>query len=159
MDPMIDLDRELSRSIQVDPSPDLAARVRARIASEPRAWHWSVPKLAIAAIGAIAVGIIASTVVSLNHDASPPATPIVLEHQDLILIAPLHAALWPTQRYGTAARPPEVIISKSEMLALQQLFSGTIVAPPATPVAGELAIEDLVIESIAMPPIPEGERQ
>jgi len=159
MDPMIDLDRELARSTQVDPSPDFTARVRARIANEPPAWQWRVPGLAIAMTAAIAIGVAASNLLGLLPASGPTATPGVLERRSLNVVVPLRAsvpAMTPPDRPSPVQR---IVISKSEMLALQQLFAGAIVAPPPAPIADELSISELVIEAIVMPPIPGGERQ
>jgi hypothetical protein len=159
MEPMNDLDRELARSVRIEPSPDFAARVRSRIALEPAPSRWNVPALALATAGAVVIGVLVANVMTQSTQRQVSPVSGVLEHQDLTVMAPLRAPVPAIQHHGSESRMPHVIISKSEMLALQQLFSGAVVAPPATPVADELVIGELVIESIAMPSIPEGERQ
>ena len=56
-DPLSDaaLDRELATALQVDPSPEFMARVRLRVAAEPRraGWRLAVGFAAVAAVAAI----------------------------------------------------------------------------------------------------------
>jgi hypothetical protein len=156
---MNDLDRELARSVQIDPSPDLAARVRARIASEPAASRWSVPTFAIATISAIAVGIAVSNLAVLNRNSRPLGEPIGFEYRNFIVMAPLRASVSEMRRIEPSSPTPRVIISKAEMMALQQLFAGGVVAPPESTMADELSIPELAIEPVRIPVISEGDKQ
>ena len=162
MDPMIDLDRELATATEVDPSPDFTARVRARIAEAPRPSRWSLPRLAMATAGALAIGVLASTLVSRPPVRHAPSA--LLEHHDLAVVVPLRVAalswrpLSPDRVSVTIAEPNVVIVSRSEMLALQRLFSGTFVAPPET-LDGDLAIPEIALEALALPTIPEGDQR
>lgn len=162
MDPMIDLDRELARATQVDPSPDFTARVRARIGEAPRPSRWTLPGLALATASALAIGVLASTLVSQPPVRHAPSA--LLEHHELAVVVPLRIAapswrpLPPDPVSVTITEPNAVIVSHSEMLALQRLFSGEIVAPPAAVIADELSIPQLAIDAISWP-ILEGDQQ
>jgi len=164
MQPMNDLDRELARSMQTDPSPDFTARVRSRIALEPAPSRWNVPQLALATASAVVIGLLAANVVS-RFSTPQVSTAAVLEHRDLAVVAPLPAALPPTSLLTPpalshiAARMADVEVSRSEMLALQQLFSGALVAPPPGAAPDEVSIPEVAIEAINLPTLPEGERQ
>jgi len=63
------LDREIRAALDVDPSPEFLARVRAGIASEPKqaAWRWS---WMFAAAGAMAAVIAIAAVVSRSNEMS-----------------------------------------------------------------------------------------
>jgi len=57
------LDRELAAALDVDPSPEFVARVRARIAAEPAPASWRLPRLMLAAgTCAVAIGLSALVV-------------------------------------------------------------------------------------------------
>jgi hypothetical protein len=166
MDSMNDLDCELSRALQVDPAADFAARVRAEIAAQPGPSRWRVPTLALSAIGG-AVLIILGTNLAPQVPGRPVAGQVsVLPHQDRGALAPLVASAGSespqraANRRTTAAPAIDVLVSPSEMLALQRLFSGATVAPPpSTPAADELSIPELAIEPILLPAMTEGDRQ
>lgn len=165
MDPMIDLDRELTRSTQVDPSPGFTARVRSRIAENPRPSRWNLPRLALAAASAVAIGVLAASVVPLSLKPNPAPPSPVLEHHHLTVVAPLASAppaisALPQRNVShIAARMSEVEVSRSEMLALQQLFSGAVVAPVPGAIPDDMSIPELAIDAIDLPTLPEGERQ
>lgn len=61
------LDRELSAALDVDPSPEFLARVRARVAREPAPAFWRMPRLLLAA-GALAVVVVVSAIVVQPRD-------------------------------------------------------------------------------------------
>jgi len=161
MDPLNDLDRELMTALRVEPSAGFAPRVRARIASEPAAARWRVPRLALVtgglALSALAVNLMFVPPRSSGSDRA------VLPHQSLAFIAPLPAAapsISPRIESRSEARVlSDVQVSRSEMLALQRLFSGEIVAPPAGDVPVEVVIPPIALDAITLPAIPEGERQ
>jgi len=87
-----------------------------------------------------------------------------LPHQSLAVIGPLRTSI-PSiapridSPRGTHAVASDVFVSQSEMLALQRLFSGALVAPPPGPVADELLIPELAIDEISWPTILEGDQQ
>jgi len=163
MEPMNDLDRELTRSVQIDPSPAFTARVRSRIALEPASPQWSVVQLASAAASVVMIGLLAANLGPLPMPRVLPAS--ALAHRDLVIVAPLSSAVpsIPASPIRTvshiAARMADVEISRSEMLALQQLFSGALVAPPPGAAPDEVSIPEVEIEAITLPTLPEGERQ
>jgi hypothetical protein len=163
MDPMNDLDRELTAVLRVEPSPEFAARVRARIATEPGPARWRMPRLALAAAG-VAIAVLAVNVISSRPESTRPAGAPMLPHQSFAAIAPLAVAP-PSIAPRRASRgeryvmPSDVQVSTSEMLALRRLFSGEIVAPPAGELPVEVVIAPIALDAISMPAIPEGERQ
>ena len=163
MDPLNHLDREVMAALQVEPSAGFATRVRARIASEPAADRWRVPGLALVT-GGLALGALAVNVMLAPARSNRPAVAPVLPHQNFALVVLLRAAppsITPRiesapETHGTRS---DVFVSQSEMLALQRLFSGAIVAPAAAPVPDELSIPELAIDVISLPAILEGEQQ
>lgn len=166
MDSMNDLDRELARALRVDPAADFTARVRAEIAAQPRPSRWRVPALALSAIGCAVLAILGATLWPQVSKQPAREHVSVLPHESRAVLAPLVASArsespQPAANVRTAAAPAiEVMVSRSEMLALQRLFSGATVAPPPlAPVADELSIPELVLEPIPVPTIIEGERQ
>jgi hypothetical protein len=163
VDSMNDLDRELTAALLVEPSPEFAARVRTRIASEPGPARWRMPRLALATAG-VALAALAANVILSGPGPARPADAPVLPHRSLARIEPLRAApasIVPRRETDRArhARPSDVQVSRSEMLALQRLFSGEIVAPPAADVPVEVVIAPIAVEAIALSAITEGERQ
>jgi hypothetical protein len=161
MDPMIDLDRELGAALDIEPSANFAARVRAQIATEAPVSVERWPQLAFAAVCVAAVTFAASVLTSRSDPAA--AAKARLAHHDLIIMTPLREALRPLPRvivlYRTGVTVHDVVVSQSEMLALRRLFAGTIVAPPAPVVADELAIPEITIEPVVIASPPEGDRQ
>ena len=163
MDPMNDLDRELTAALGVEPSPEFAARVRARIASEPRPARWRMPRLALATAG-VALAALAANLIMAQPGSTRPADAPLLPHQSLALIEPLRAAppsIVPRREShrGRRTMPSDVQVSRSEMLALQRLFSGAIVAPPAGDVVDEVLIPMIAVDAIDLPALPQGDRQ
>ena len=149
----------LREAISVEPGGDFAARIRARVAESPRESRALLPKCALAGITCAVLAVIAMTV---WREPGTAVVQAVLPHRDLRVLAPPRRVLSPpplAPRFVPAAT--DVVVSRSEMLALQQLFSGTIVAPPPLlPQANELSIPELLIEPLVPSAIgPEGERQ
>jgi hypothetical protein len=166
MDAMNDLDRELARALQVDPAADFAARVRARIAEEPGPSRWHVPALALSAIGGAVVAVLGASLWLQAPGRRMPGEIGVLPHQSRVVLAPFvtsprtESPQPPASAPTTAAAATtDLMVSRSEMLALQRLFSGATVAPPAPPVVDELSIPELAFEPIPIVTIPEGDRQ
>ena len=160
MDPLTDFDRALREAMQVEPGGNFTARIRARVATAPRESHSLIPRLAIAAM---ACGLLAVVASGVWRETMPFVADSVLPHRALIVLAqlPLAVSSPPQLDASTAVAATNVVVSRSEMLALQQLFSGVIVAPPPLlPPANELSIPEIVIEPLL--PLaggPEGERQ
>ena len=184
MEPLTPLDRELDAALGVDPSPEFLARVRMRVVSEPIAPRWSLSHLVLAgsALSVVAY-IVVGSLVSVE-ERPQPYSDVVLPHRSAVMEgvgfrvphrgsrdggpfspAPLErtsstqARLKPTPAIGVAM-PLEVIVSPSEMAALQRLFGGT---NPVTvlpePVPDELVIPELSIVPIAFPAPAAGEGQ
>jgi len=165
MDPMMDLDREIARSLHVLPSGDFTARVRARIASEPRPprRHAHLPAFAAVNVAAVAIVALFARLPAGDPAVSGPA-PLPARPPVAAIVsppAPLAPAVdWPAApRSVVRDRRSGVIVSASEMEALHRLFAGEIVAPPMTPITEELSIPELAIPPIAWPANPEGEGQ
>ena len=165
MDSMNDLDRELARALQVDPAADFTARVRSEIAAQPRLSRWRVPTLALSAIGCAALAILGASLWPQSSEQPARGHLSVLPDERRVVLAPLVAAARseaprPAAVPTMAAPALDVMVSRSEMLALQRLFSGATVAPPpSTPVADELSIPELVLEPIPVLTPIEGDRQ
>lgn len=163
MDPINDLDRELMATMQVEPSPGFAPRVRARIASEAAAPRWRVPRLALVC-GGVALAVLAVKLMSAPQASIASARATVLTHHQLALVVPLRPAV-ASLSARTVVRPEtrmmtaRVFVSRSEMLALRGLFAGVMVAPPAAAIADELSIPTLAVDAIDLPAIPEGDRK
>jgi hypothetical protein len=155
VDPMNDLDRELSATMQVEPSAAFTARIRARIAAEGSRRQARLPRLALTASAVVALIVIVVTLPL--PEPSPLPSPVALPHRPLAIVAPLPAPSRPLdlhKQLDTAAN--RVVISQSEMLALQRLFSGELVVPPAFDIAGEVLIPELTVDDIQVPVIPGG---
>lgn len=160
MDPLTDLDRALREALQVEPSGDFAARIRTRLAGVPRQSH--APKFAFAAATCVVLVVVAAGV---WRETTPLLVPSpVLAHRDLIMLSePPRVLPSPPPREAPPApaafHAGHVMVSRSEMLALQRLFAGVTVAPAPNAVAEQLLIPELAIEPIAPFPGPEGERR
>ena len=158
MDPMTDLDRALREAVQVEPGPEFTARIRARVADTPPPSRIPLPAFALPAIAGVIVIVVA---VSLWQPAQPAnSEPSILPSRDLRVMSPASPvlpsrAIQPTSRSVRERRGgPEVLISRSEMLALQRLFAGLTVAPPATtPTEPTTPPEELSIPKIEIEPL------
>lgn len=163
MDPLTDFDRALREAMRVEPGGDFTARIRGRVATAPRQSQSLVPRFAIAAMTCALLAVVAAGV---WRDTTPFVADSVLPHRDLMVLSePPRVVSWtpshlPLQSSRTSSGRTDVMVSRSEMLALQRLFAGIAVAPAPNPVADELVIPELTIEPIAPFPVgPEGERQ
>ena len=155
MDAMNDLDRELQRALQVEPSGNFFARVRERISLEPGT-DWQSRKFAMVTAASVVLSLVIWNVVSAPAVTSGT---LILPHENLMLISPLPTpAIAIPPVWSNVATVP-VLVSKSEMLALQRLFSGEIVAPPQMPVPDEVTIPEVAIDPIDVPGIGEGEQR
>lgn len=165
MDSMNDLDRELASALQVDPSADFAARVRAEIAAQPEPSRWRVPTLALSAIGCAALAVLGASLWLQIPEQPVLGHAGVLPHHSRAVLTPLVASARsespqrPANVRSTVAAASDVMVSQSEMLGLQRLFSGATVAPPLTAPVDEVSIPQLAIEPISLPTIIEGDRQ
>ena len=163
MDPLNDLDRAIREAMYVEPGAHFTARIRARVGETSTHSRMPVTGFALASMAAVVV-----TVVSVSFWEAPPVAEVsIVPSRNLLVVAPASSVL-----PSPATRPPsvtpreraaraDVLVSQSEMLALQRLFAGITVAPPPLPVpTDELSIPKLEIEPL--PPLAgglEGERQ
>ena len=161
MNPQADFDRALRDAMRVEPSGDFTARIRTRLAAPPQS-RVLVPRFALVAIACALLAVVAASV----WRPTAPVAAAPLPHRGLmVLSAPPHVlpALpdQPLRHLRPTTSATNIVVSHSEMLALQQLFSGMTVAPPVPePIAAELLIPELTIKPIApFPAGPEGERQ
>jgi hypothetical protein len=166
MDPMIDIDQELAAAMQVEPGADFAARVRTRIATDPAPSGFQVPMLALGAIGCVALIAVIATVMTMRPDRTtlPPLLAARHDMPTTVLRSAVRAvsAAITVPKPSIAVRNSNVIVSRSEMLALQRLLSGAIVMPPALEPpsdAPELSIPAISLDPIPVLPGPSGERQ
>src|SRR5688572_8488318 len=160
MDPLTDFDRTLREAMRVEPGGDFAARIRTRVAAAPRESRVLVPRFALAAAACALLAVIATGV---WRETETVVTQPILPHRDLIVLSqPPRVVSSPAERWPRTAPEPfneDVVVSRSEMLALQRLFSGLTVAPPLLPAAAdELSIPELAIAPLVAGG-PEGERQ
>lgn len=166
MAPLMDFDRALREAMEVEPSGDFTARIRTRVAEAP------LQSRALPAFGlAAALGVLGVIGIAVLLQPRPviPRSPN-LTHRDLLVIAE-PPRIWSSPASQHAPTVPlstsNVVLSRSEMLALQRLFAGFTTAPPQLEAApDELAIpEELSIPEIVIEPLvpvvnsPEGERQ
>ena len=163
MEPVTDIDRAIHDALQVQPAADFAARVRARVSVEPPEQPVSMPRLVLVAAAFAVLAILATTI---SREAVPLHSSALLPYRDLVVFSapPQVLTSRPVAAPRTsAASPPalNVMVSRSEMVALQRLFSGLTSPPPAAqPIADELLIPELAIEPIApFTTGPEGERK
>ena len=150
MDPLTDFDRDLREALQVEPSGGFTARIRTGVARSPR--PVLIPKVALATLACAWLAAITS---GFWREGGNAAAEAALPYRELIVLSQPSSVMASPPRLTapTAAitrHGSEVLVSRSEMLALQRLFSGVIVAPaalPATP--AELSIPKLEIEPIS----------
>jgi len=121
MDP---LERQVAEAVNVDPSPEFVARVRARIATEDLpSVRWRISPFLAAGI-AVAAIVIAVSVTRI--DRAPLQTPPVVG-VDIPLGAPMHAAnRTSAPRLVRTARPrrqplARVIVASDDIRALRRL--------------------------------------
>jgi hypothetical protein len=183
-----DLDRMLAQALDVAPSPEFAARVRHRIASEPprvalwRGWRFVLP-------AAAAAGVLVTVAVSMLSTRGTGAPPSLSARS--LPIEPMHAAgsrptpLVPTSntpraiarvrvepgaRAVSAPPEPEVLVPREEIEMYRRLIAeaqnvpgALLVAAPPDIVAGrsisEIPIELIKIELIIPSVDGEGDRQ
>jgi hypothetical protein len=160
MQPLTEIERTLREAMSVEPGGDFTARIRARVAESPWSWRARTSPFALATTCAV-LAIVASTWGGRQHSVTNP----VLPHRDLlVVIQPPSVVSSPARQQRlriprATPAPTQVLVARSEMLALQRLFSGIVVAPPPPPPAAE----QLSIPELAIAPLvtgnPEGERQ
>ena len=148
-DPLRDeLGLEIERLVAIDPSPELRAQVRARIAGEERRAWW-LPRWQLVGIGAAAAAA-AAIIVTARVDVGPlPGLPSAPTLQ-LSAGATPHAA--PVADIGlrkTTSRPGGPRVARQQVV---------LTVTPLEPLA-VLAIEPVAIEPLGLLPPLSGERQ
>ena len=162
MEPLTDFDRTLREAMRVEPGGNFTARIRTRVAQSQPESRTLIPRFTVAAVAAVLLTVVTATV---WRETSPFVGDSVLPHRDLIVFSQAprvvsSAPQLPPPHSRATGETLNVVVSRSEMLALQRLFSGLTVAPPATPTAEELSIPELTIEPIVpFPAGSEGERK
>jgi len=119
MDP---LDRQIADSVNVDPSPDFVARVRARVASE----HISVrPRLWPVVAGACLAATLGVAIYVQRLDRSRPvvgtATVAVVRVPPTVALVEQQSAPVVQHRARVVRHEPEVIVASEELRAWRQL--------------------------------------
>jgi hypothetical protein len=176
------IDDDIKDALNVDPSPEFVARVRARVANEPEpsAWRWS---WTVAATAALAAAIIVAIVLRpapqpqvaqglspAEAAASDNAAPDVAQAVPLAAPAtasPVGRAFGPATPAAEAfarraSSEPEILLDPAETRALRALIAGvrdgrvdlTPLQAAAVPTAMELEpVADIVIAPITLEPI------
>lgn len=175
------IDDEIRNAVRVDPSPELLARVRMRIASEPApsAWRrsWTF------AAGALAAALVVAVIVSrpAQHTVPADVANAVVPAERRAEPAPQRAAR-PATRVAQASRrspkgfalraEPEILLDPAETRALRTLIAGVrdgrvslTAAQASVPLASmelppvtDIDIAPIIIEPIAPPSGAEGVR-
>jgi hypothetical protein len=115
----VDLDRELAAALDVDPSPDFVARVRARTANDPppREWRFVAPVVALG-IGAVVVAAIVSVAPDRsNRGGSTTAAPPALHAAQPPATVPVPV----TERVARLERVPEVVVNAAARAGFEEL--------------------------------------
>lgn len=165
---MLAVERELSQLLAVNPSPEFAARVRARIEEQPaRAFGWRARLLVSGAVAAAV--LVAIVVISRRPVPIQPAD--VQAHADVSLPLESHSrpaadssamphGVQPAadgepvrqRRRPVIAREPEVLIDPALARAVRRLAMEQPVLPevPAGP-----SLDPVVVEPLRVPDMPE----
>jgi hypothetical protein len=180
----MNLDREIEQLLSVDPSPEFVAKVRARVAAEPRPgrlrFDWKLPAGAVCAaalVAALTIWPSADPPLIGQQVATPaaPAAPVVEGVATTPPPAVPVAAPVPQRRAPSMARAvesPDILVSEEEIRSFRRLLTqvqqGHIPEMPGSE-AGEgsrepfgppwIEISPVVITPIAQLAQPEGERQ
>jgi hypothetical protein len=180
------LDREVSRALAVDPSPEFVARIRQRLASGPAPAAWRVSWTVYA--GTFAAAAAAIVLVVVSRDTPPATLPLTarpipaigrlaevapalshsLDRGEIRSVSPRVPSLSKNPRQSD----PEIIIDVREASALRALIAGAShervdVAPLVTLAAKaaallqspEIVVSPITIEPLAPGPGGEGARQ
>ena len=164
-----EIDRALVEALDVDVSPDFAARVRQRIVSEPvrvpfwRGWRIAVPAAA-AAVLIVAAGVAVWPKDGRSALPSLAARPIAVDPLRPVDVRPASAALAPDVRQarGVAAPPrvasahaePEVLVPHEEiemyrrLLALAQTASPGVVLESPKEILASGSIAEIAVDPI-----------
>jgi hypothetical protein len=173
---------DLRRALAIDPSPEFAVRVRARVHDErARGWRWRGSRAWLIALVPAAAAVVLALQVLPNQTPTTPARPVASEppRADLARTdtpaipgrepaasAPATRAVPPnrtssravmTAAAATTRREPEVIIPDDQRVALMRLLAalreGSAIVPPGAPIVDELTGELLEPTPIELLPI------
>lgn len=164
-----DLDREIESLLSVEPSPEFLARVRARVAAEPKPGRWRAPWMLAfsAATAAVVVGVIVGPSPAVNPSGTAPnERPQISEVIETITPAGLSVAS-PTRTkparaltVAAAAAPeraieidlPAVMVAENEMKTFATLVASIRQSrfDVAVPVAPD---PDVPLEVKILPPV------
>lgn len=166
---------DLDRLLSIEPSPEFAAKVRARIAAEPppRSWNWG--RLLVPVAAAVAVVIVLA--LSNNWSDRGPEQPLATSRQNdidlaaeklkdapaVVPIAQATVSKPPIRRATATPRPePEILIDPAITDAIRRLAlaardttldgsKGESIAAPDSaaailPIAEELNVPELVLK-------------
>ncbi len=175
------IEADLDREMAVEPSPDFAAKVRARISAADRDGGWTFPwALAAAAVLTLATAILFGMLREAPRDSGSPA---IVSGHDVALPAPKPAApivvttrppdvrvvrIPPTRALNAPAVEPEVLVPQDLRVAIGRVMdmvrAGTLnervfpASPPADRAAAGVeesaeAVAPMVVEELQVPPI------
>jgi hypothetical protein len=181
-----DIDRALAAALDVDVSPEFVARVRRRVASEPKpvpfwpGWRIVLPL----AVATVAIAVVGAAILSTRgHSVAPflAARPLEvgqLRPADVRLARPVLAvdSLTPVSRSrvasvsATAGKGPEVLVPQEDIEMYRRLIAtaqnmphALVVEAPQDIVAvrliSEITIDPIRIDPIVPPIGGEGDRQ
>jgi hypothetical protein len=159
------LDRELAALLQVEPSPEFVARVRADVSAEAIADRWLSGRWLAVAAAAVVV-IIGASIVIGTRPAQAPAetTPFVAEQPPVApRIEPRDAAIQPPATVSSPAQtaavaaPPsstsEVVVSPREAAGLHYLLAALHEGRLDSAVMPNIQSDDIADMPIAIEPI------
>jgi len=155
------LDRELSELFEVEPSPEFAAQVRARIEAAspgPFVSRWWMGAVAVSAVVVIAIAVATiarrapapqGPTTARGHVQLSPPTAAVAPAPTLNVASPSPHA---TRRLHTARRDstPEVLIDPTLAAAVRRLTTEQRVLPEMPP---EPSLAPVVVEPLKVPDI------
>jgi hypothetical protein len=116
----MDLDRELSAALDVDPSPDFVARVRARVADEAPPRELRLGPLVALGIGAAVVAAMVFVAPDRNHEGSTTSAPAALHAAQPPVTVPVPATQ-PAQLRDRAREMPEVVVNAAARAGFEEL--------------------------------------
>jgi hypothetical protein len=161
-----DLDRQIQEALAVDPSPDFRARVRIRLAEEPRRYRVGTGWLLSGVMGLTVVVVLAVFVSSRDGGRLRPADVVApAAAGSAVVVEPVSppAIQKPTaERVRRVTRPTAtqvVLVPASEREAFRRFLDAVTEHPltyaiaPDTREDAPLSVPDLTIEPILIEPI------
>lgn len=161
------IDRGLAASVDTEPSPEFAARVRQRIAAEPAGWSLWLPRWLPSAAGAIAVLALLGVWFAIRAPRPPLG---VLDTREALVIAREPVPRPAPERTAGPVRPsepqspragrgddrpePEVLVPPGQWEAMMQLYNA---AQQGRVDAGALFYRRALLEQVAAELVPPAE--